>query len=886
MRRSTFVVSDRLADRRVRDRIAREGRLGQRVLTLPGLAARLAGGFSALVPASEVRRALQEPPLQELSDLERIAVLPGFARAAAATLHAAWNADLDLAAEARASAADPRWAELAALETHVRAHLPRGAQLPRDLVAAARARAHLAEVLLGDVTLESVDEVPPLYRPLLLDVAEHVRVRWRPPAGARPTWVGAAIDVEAAVEHQPALSFVSCADPAHEALEAMRWVRQLLVSGVPASDIAVAAVDVAAYDDRIRALVVASGLPVHAAQGLAALGTPGGQFAASFADALLLGPNQERVRRLVASAKAAADPVIGALPDDWSAELKPDAALGSVPQWRRALAALQGRSPRVAELLLRLVVDLSVGVGAAATLGERWLSGAALGMWRHALTEGPASALPTSLQRIRVSDGVDPATAVVWAPAATLLGWPRPHVRLLGLSGRSWPRRGSDEDPLLPSRVLGDKTLFERTPAKRDADHLSALLASTGAEAVLSRSRRGSDGRRQSPSPLLRGLLAGADEVERAPRQGAGHAVSEADRLASRRVELRSDPRMNRALRAYRSALDPALGAHDGRVRRRHPVIMRALGRRHSATSLRKLLRNPHGFVATYALGWSEPQPQRELLSLDPLGRGSLLHEVLEAALDALRERGQPLGDLEAITAVVKEACAQAGERWELERPVPPPVAWRAELERAARVAVRMLTVAGEPSAGQRSYAEVRFGYDPNGDAGANGLPWPPDAEVKLPGTDLRLRGVIDRLDIDEANRHVRVIDYKSGKGRDLNGDLDEGQELQRTLYTVVARELLGEEYTVEAGLLHADAEEPLLLEDPDGSIELLSAAAQEAARLLADGHAVPGPGITDPFEENLLAYPASGPHLYRLVKGEALEQARGELDRLLAVTA
>ncbi len=872
----------------MRDQLAREGRLGARVLTLAGVAGRLAGGFERAASASEMRRALQEGPLPKLGSLDAIAELPGFARAAAGTLQAAWNAGIDLAEQAAAPGAHERWAGLAALEEHVRAQLPAGVCLPRELVAAAHARVRLAPKLLGDVTLERVDEVPSLYRPLLLAIATFVPVTWHRLDDRVPAWAGDAFVCVAAVAHAPSRELFSCADPAHEALEALRWVRRLLAEGVPASDIAVGAVDVASYDDAIRAVAAEARLPLHAAHGAPALATPAGQFAAALAEALLNGPDQENIRRVVASGRAAADPVLGALPEDWCAELNPDAALDSVPHWRRALESLQERAPHLAQLVLRLVMDLSVGQSAAPTVGDRWLTGAARDAWRHALTEGPAAALPSSLQRLRLTDGVDPASAAVWGSAAVLLGWPRRYVRLLGLSARSWPRRGSDEDPLLPARVLGDEVLTERTTPRRDTEHLLALLRSTVGTLVLSRPRRGGDGRQQSPSPLWHALLDGATETEVTPREGTRHAVHEADRRASRRLELAADPEMQRARRAFLAAFEPALSANDGLVRPEHPAVMRALHRRHSATSLRKLLRNPHGFVATYALGWAQPSPQRRLLALEAMERGNLLHELLEAALTTLRRRGE-LGehDEARLTVVVERECERVAERWELERPVPPPLAWQAELKRARRLAVEMLMYGGEPFPGQRSYAELPFGFDRPEDGDAGAQLWPPNAEVTLPGTGVRLRGVIDRLDLDEENRRVRVIDYKSGKQRKNDGGLNAGEELQRTLYTAVVKQLLGAEYAVEAGLLYAGASEPLILEDPDASVRQLAEAVNAATDLLRRGKAVAGPDVKSGYEETLLAYPSTGTGFYfDKVKGDALAAERVELDRILGLSA
>lgn len=885
MRRSTSVVSDRIAGRRVRDSFAVENRLGHRVLTLAGLATQLAGGFGGGMPSSHLKRALQEPPLEQLGALASIAELPGFARAAANTLTAIWNAGIDLAARAAEPGAHGRWAELLALQEHVRQSAPFGAQLPQELVDAATARLRLAPRLLGEVRLELVDEVPPVYRPLLIQLAEQVPTSWLRPHAPVPAWtVGTQIRVAHPERQHPSLRFVSCADPEHEVLEALRWARKLLVSGVPAEDIAVVAVDVNAYDAALRTLARSSNLPIHFAQGVALVSTAEGQFTAAMADALLNGPTQARVRRLCLTATAAADPRLGALPPDWCAELAPDAALNSVAHWGRALEPLTAKSPHVARLIEQLVVDLSVGPSAAVTVGERWLTGPAQDAWHAALAEGPAEALPTSLQRLKLSDHTDPSTHVLWASAATALAWPRRFVRLLGLSARSWPRRSSDEDPLLPRRILGDLELRERSTAKRDADHLHALLAQTATEVVLSRPRRGSDGRKQSPSPLLRSLPGNSTEDEKLPRGGKRHAISEADRRAARPAELEADAALGRARAAFRSFTLPRLTQHDGLVRARHPVVARALARRHSATSLKKLLLNPHGFIATYALGWAEPQPETEILGLDPLNRGALLHEVLEECLTAVQELGGfSAVDEEQLSQLVTAATVRRAVIWEMVRPVPPPLAWRAEQQRASRLALEMLTFTDGTPAPPRSYAEVKFGYAHDELPSANGHPWLNGTDVTLPGTHLRLRGVIDRLDLDTERKFVRVIDYKSGKPKDHDGAIDGGEELQRTLYTIAVKQLLGSEYTVEAGLLYAGSTELVTLNDPDASVAQLTSAVQEAVRLLEQGNVLPGPAITSDHEETLLAYPAVGTSYYYRVKEAELSQRRQVLDALLA---
>jgi hypothetical protein len=120
--RRVVVVDGPLAFRMRRVRAARDGDLGQEILTIPQLAARLAGGFSR--PADEellypaISRALAQDGLTELAP---VATLPGMVRAVTQTLRRVWSVDINLDAAADQS---PRFRDLALIEARVRATLP------------------------------------------------------------------------------------------------------------------------------------------------------------------------------------------------------------------------------------------------------------------------------------------------------------------------------------------------------------------------------------------------------------------------------------------------------------------------------------------------------------------------------------------------------------------------------------------------------------------------------------------------------------------------------------------------------------------------------------------------------------------------------------------
>ena len=55
----------------------------------------------------------------------------------------------------------------------------------------------------------------------------------------------------------------------------------------------------------------------------------------------------------------------------------------------------------------------------------------------------------------------------MWCPASHLAAAPRPWVRLLGMTTRSWPRRTA-EDPLIPSHILSRGVLDPEPVTEQD----------------------------------------------------------------------------------------------------------------------------------------------------------------------------------------------------------------------------------------------------------------------------------------------------------------------------------------------------------------------------------------------------------------------------------
>ena len=229
MQRHSVIVEGPLAFRMRRLRAAREADHGVQILTLPLLAARLAGGFCRAATRQELDPAIRAAlAAGGLADLERIRELPGMARAVRRTLASLWDADTDPATLADRS---PRLADIALLDVRVRTALPPGVLAPRDLRSAALARVSFAPAVIGAAELDRLGFVAPVWRPLLVALAVILPTRWHNPAVSDRAWFPG----ETTRDPEPAAAVpetVCCADPRSETVEALRWARDLLYPAV------------------------------------------------------------------------------------------------------------------------------------------------------------------------------------------------------------------------------------------------------------------------------------------------------------------------------------------------------------------------------------------------------------------------------------------------------------------------------------------------------------------------------------------------------------------------------------------------------------------------------------------------------------------------------
>lgn len=184
----------------------------------------------------------------------------------------------------------------------------------------------------------------------------------------------------------------------------------------------------------------------------------------------------------------------------------------------------------------------------------------------------------------------------------------------------------------------------------------------------------------------------------------------------------------------------------------------------------------------------SELQPERFEPDPEAMARGSCIHAVLERTLARV---SWPIAaaELPAIEQTVREVVAEEAPKFTLGRGA---AAQAAAAHEIAADVLRLLAHEAEAGGAFRpAELELRFGMGEEGALPALELTsTEPGAASAEP---LRLRGVIDRVDLDGAGRAL-VRDYKSGR-RQPSWPVAKWaaeDQLQVALYMVAVRELMG----------------------------------------------------------------------------------------------
>jgi RecB family exonuclease len=224
---------------------------------------------------------------------------------------------------------------------------------------------------------------------------------------------------------------------------------------------------------------------------------------------------------------------------------------------------------------------------------------------------------------------------------------------------------------------------------------------------------------------------------------------------------------------ALRSRRDPGLTAWDGLVS--DPALADAvLGRELSVSAVEDYLGCPFVFYAHHVLRASAVEEPEEAFEATSLDVGSLVHGVLERVFTRLRD--EPVPDRARALELLDEAVDEEFALGELQGRTGYPLAWRGRRRQLAHdlsEAVRTDPCWDDDL--RPDLFEWTFGRD---------VPGP---SIEVLGRELVFRGRVDRIDRDGGGRRVRLLDYKTGKGKVEQKHLEAGEDLQLPVYRLAA---------------------------------------------------------------------------------------------------
>ncbi len=207
-----------------------------------------------------------------------------------------------------------------------------------------------------------------------------------------------------------------------------------------------------------------------------------------------------------------------------------------------------------------------------------------------------------------------------------------------------------------------------------------------------------------------------------------------------------------------------------------------------SATALQSWAECPFRYFLGHVLRVSELELPETELQISPLERGALIHRILDRFLRELPPRTEPA---QPWTAQERARMRQIGEQEcdSVERSGRSGHALLWELERA-RILRNLERFLDEDQSLRRCLGTVTVASEL-----AFGLDGEEAITVELaPGRALQLRGKIDRVDRVIDGSQLVVIDYKTGKLRDVykrlaDDPVQSGKLLQLPVYAAAARE-------------------------------------------------------------------------------------------------
>lgn len=248
-----------------------------------------------------------------------------------------------------------------------------------------------------------------------------------------------------------------------------------------------------------------------------------------------------------------------------------------------------------------------------------------------------------------------------------------------------------------------------------------------------------------------------------------------------------------------------------------------------SPTGLEKWANCPFSYFLGQQLRLSAQDSPEDIYRISALEQGSLIHEILEQFIGQARERGTvpPPGQgwTDADAGVLQEIAERAFREAEGRGVTGRTLLWRmaqADIRDDLTAFLEADTQVRERFGLSPAREEARFGI-----AGDNAPDsWAAAAYRLRDGTEIRFRGVIDRVDRSADGRAALVLDYKSGGASRYAGleedAIDKGRRLQLSIYGLAAQQALGAAVQVRAAYWFVSSrggfklipEEPVRMED------------------------------------------------------------------------
>lgn len=251
-------------------------------------------------------------------------------------------------------------------------------------------------------------------------------------------------------------------------------------------------------------------------------------------------------------------------------------------------------------------------------------------------------------------------------------------------------------------------------------------------------------------------------------------------------------PELGRGLAALDTRNALKLSLYEGMVQVKvedvHPLFNKDVVM--SSSRFELLASCPFAYFLNYILGLYKPEEIEfdPSVWLDPLQRGSLIHEIFYVFMSELKKIGEKL-EAKKHLSLMQKIAEETISRYKEE--IPPPSEGVFVKEKAEVMQAMDVFLAAEQKLGERVEPlmfEVVFGIE---EKEGKGMEEPVNVAL-TPESSFRMRGRIDRIDRVGGNRY-RVIDYKTGRYSryDKLRCFGEGRTLQHALYSLAAEEIL-----------------------------------------------------------------------------------------------